>query len=531
MVGQILQPVAGPLKCPRCNMLFQVAAPQPAPVSAQPMRPAPVRYDVPPQAAEHAPESSGGAAVWLLLGAVVLALAAGGVGLAVYLHSANKAAEEEALRKESERAEPSPAPRVAPVLSTKEKKVNAAIDKGVAYLKDRLLGTDQLYYTFGTAPGHETGANALAGLTLLECGVKATDPAVAKALGAVELELEKMNFTYAQALSILFLDRLDPPRKGKAPSKYQPQIRKLALRLAAGQYEHGGWSYNNPVPKSETELTALELKLRDNNFTPRKLPGKLQEDNSNTQFAALALWVARNHGVPVDPVLVRVGERFRQSQRKDGSWAYHLNEVKHFNHSMTCAGLLGLAVARGISNDKDAEQNKAISRGFEFLKDKVGTTYRLAKESADAHRQWSLDEYAYRKRWTEARGPERPKIIAEYKKEMPERLKQIEGNSANGLLIRADAWGDLYFLWSLQRTATIYDLKKVAGVDWYDWGSEIIVTAQKSDGSWEDRFPGVPDTCFALLFLKRANLVKDLTDKLRQLGATGTTSTTPARKD
>jgi hypothetical protein len=44
------------------------------------------------------------------------------------------------------------------------------------------------------------------------------------------------------------------------------------------------------------------------------------------------------------------------------------------------------------------------------------------------------------------------------------------------------------------------------------------VASQKADGSWDDRFPGVPDTCFALLFLKRANLVKDLTDTLRALG-------------
>jgi hypothetical protein len=513
-------------------MLFQVVAPPPAPFSAQPMRPAPVRYDAPPEAPDHAPESSGGAAVWLLLGAVVLALAAGGVGLAVYLHSANKAAEDEAQRREGERTEPSPAPRVVPVLSAREKKVNAAIDKGVAYLKGRVLNKEPLSYVyFNTAPGPETGANALAGLTLLECGLKASDPAVAKALEKVEKEIDGMNYTYALALSILFLDRLDEPKKGKGPSKYQPQIRKLALRLAAGQFEKGGWNYYNPPLKTDQQFEDLEKKLKDKSFTPRRLTGNLVEDNSNTQFAALALWVARKHGVPVESSLVRVGERFRDSQQADGSWSYMLRNQYHFNHSMTCAGLLGLAVARGVSDDRDAKQNEAMARGFEYLKIKVGTTYRLDKKLADDQHQWILDDYAYKKRWIEAPATERQKILEEHNKVMPERLKQIKGNVSQGLLIRADAWGDLYFLWSLQRTATIYDLRKVAGVDWYDWGSEIIVVAQKPDGSWEDRFPGVPDTCFALLFLKRANLVKDLTDKLRQLGATGTTSTTPARKD
>src|SRR5262249_19240609 len=79
----------------------------------------------------------------------------------------------------------------------------------------------------------------------------------------------------------------------------------------------------------------------------------------------------------------------------------------------------------------------------------------------------------------------------------------------------ADAWGDLYFLWSLERVAVIYDLKKVEGKDWYAWGSAILLASQRPDGSWQDRFPGVPDTCFALLFLRRANLAKALPDELR----------------
>jgi hypothetical protein len=66
--------------------------------------------------------------------------------------------------------------------------------------------------------------------------------------------------------------------------------------------------------------------------------------------------------------------------------------------------------------------------------------------------------------------------------------------------------------------AVVYDLKTVAGKDWYAWGSEILVKTQNQDGSWTDRFGGLPDTCFALLFLKRVNVVKDLTAQLRLLG-------------
>jgi hypothetical protein len=88
---------------------------------------------------------------------------------------------------------------------------------------------------------------------------------------------------------------------------------------------------------------------------------------------------------------------------------------------------------------------------------------------------------------------------------------------SKGMIFGADAWGDLYFLWSLERVAMIYGLKEVGGRDWYTWGRKFVLPKQDKDGSWKERFPGVPDTCFALLFLKRVNIVKDLTDKLQRL--------------
>src|SRR5260370_24477 len=43
-------------------------------------------------------------------------------------------------------------------------------------------------------------------------------------------------------------------------------------------------------------------------------------DNSNTQFALLALWAARNQKLPLDPTLQLVVRRFRNSQTANGSW-------------------------------------------------------------------------------------------------------------------------------------------------------------------------------------------------------------------
>src|SRR5262249_9029899 len=80
-------------------------------------------------------------------------------------------------------------------------------------------------------------------------------------------------------------------------------------------------------------------------------------DNSNTQFATLALWVARKHGLPVDAALGRVDARFRGSQNPDGGWGYVPTSTGRRHHegstaTMTCAGLLALAVSHGVAAAK-----------------------------------------------------------------------------------------------------------------------------------------------------------------------------------
>ena len=49
------------------------------------------------------------------------------------------------------------------------------------------------------------------------------------------------------------------------------------------------------------------------------------------------------------------------------------------------------------------------------------------------------------------------------------------------------------------------DMKTIGQKDWYGWGAEILLENQTADGSWNgDYATGGVDTCFALLFLRRA---------------------------
>jgi hypothetical protein len=76
--------------------------------------------------------------------------------------------------------------------------------------------------------------------------------------------------------------------------------------------------------------------------------------------------------------------------------------------------------------------------------------------------------------------------------------------------------GFYYFLWSLERVAMVLGLDTIGGKDWYGWGAEILLRSQRPDGSWEGNYGlGGADTSFALLFLVRANLARDLSAALR----------------
>src|SRR5439155_26471946 len=133
-----------------------------------------------------------------------------------------------------------------------------------------------------------------------------------------------------------------------------------ALRLVAGQSITGGWTYYCPHLKdAESKAldallkkhkglasSALDLKrvdvskltLENNREVPARIkelavwrddiitipklePRQKDSDNSNTQFAILALWAAKRHDLPLERTLALIVKRFRKGQdREEGSW-------------------------------------------------------------------------------------------------------------------------------------------------------------------------------------------------------------------
>jgi len=433
---------------------------------------------------------------------------------------------------EDPKPEPPPPPRLPP---DEQEKVDKAVEKGLAFIKKQPTNLAQ--------NGHGVGLVALQGLTLLECGTPADDPQVKAIAEFIRDQSPSRYETYNISLAILFLDRLGDAADRK-------HIQSLALRLVAGQQVDGGWTYTcakRLTPAEEEELLGilketqprnpLELfigpdgKVSPDYVVPRPgeklpefiLPGKgtdgettpgnakgervqdiakalekaspnlknipgLQppgttqiaasnSDNSNTQFAILAVWVASRQDIPMERTLAMLVKRFRKTQDHQGRWGYQWNGGGTV--AMTCAGLLGLGAGYGMTAgpaDKAARQpavqDKAVQSAFKALE----------------------------------------QVIDKPKRNGPN--QRFENAGVN-----------LYFLWSLERVGVMYNVTNIGDKDWYRWGAEVIVAHQKPDGSWVDAsYPGGNpgeaariDTCFALLFLKRANLAKDLSKKLEYI--------------
>ncbi len=359
--------------------------------------------------------------------------------------------------------------------------IRAALDKGVVHLKKRMEKVGEIAPIDGRFPKDaHTGTIALVGLALLEAKVPRDDPAIQAALRVVRESGPSNQMIYSLGAILFFLNRLHDAEPLQAEDRVL--ARTLALRIIAGQCEDGRWSYLNPPVTPAQEEKLLE-KLQSNKYKPTGIGRPHPPSNSMTQFALLSLWGSSQHGIPVRPAILAAARTFCQKQNADGTWGYDM--PGHYSGSTlrdanTCAGLIALAMDKTLREDRSFGGNTVGDPPADALADE-----RCAK--AFAHLAGVIGRTI-----TNVPNPD-PAV------------------GHRGGIIRAEAWGDYYFLWSLERVAVIYDLKTIDGKDWYGWGSDVILKNQRPDGSWLDRHGDVPDTCFAMLFLARANLAKDLT--------------------
>ena len=428
------------------------------------------------------------------------------------------------------------------------KEIDEAIKSGADYLKDQYKGASTKQVTGGP---NGIGAAALAGLALLESGTPASHPSVKAITAAVRDSAFTTRQTYHITLCMLYLDKLGDPAD-------VPLIQMLGVRLLAGQSGIGGWTYDcvesvpllderalrsallNPEPTSGNKQPATpstanpgknslpgsskpgavklhpEVERYQNKLAAVRIQARI-DDNSNTQFGVLGIWVARKYGVSVESALDLIEKRFVNSQMSTGGWPY-AGSLKAGSPSMTCAGLLGLATAIGRREERmrseaakvDASPKNGLGPPTQLAPDEKTTTPKALPDALDKAVQ---------------------KGLASVGSALASTTDGMGRGKGTRFLLNGGSLGDrdLYFLWSVERVGVIYGLNKIGGIDWYEVGAEELVAAQNISGSWGRGGRGAEvDTAFAILFLVRSNPALELSNSLQRGFSTAELRSGPA---
>ena len=441
-------------------------------------------------------------------------------------------------------------------IPTRAADTDAAIQKGAQYLEGAIKGG-------AITVEYKVGGSALAGMALLEAGMKPDSPGVAAITKHLREVALAQTETYPVALCILYFDKLAEKTSDLADEGI---IQILGIRLYAGLNSTGGWSYNTWDAVSAQELTRLSAALQKNELSTKApdkpveeskksekpddgflKPGAKQtpaqagngklhpeaatlltqvkqtiqargrsavtgDDNSNTQFGLIGLWVATRHGLTLNDAFTLIETRFLQTQSaNDSGWSYSsaMPGVSRSTPAMTCAGLLGLAVGAGTRNSLKAEKNKdkpvdpakpMDDDPFSNPKAKPEKANKGIGKPAEAALT-SLGKFLGATRGNAAQGPGRG---------------GADPQGIRGLQDFVGAGNGFYLLWSVERVAMAYALDTIGGVDWYAWGCGHLLPAQGQDGSWGlDTYGHAINTSFAILFLTKSNSVRDLSNKIK----------------
>ncbi len=316
--------------------------------------------------------------------------------------------------------------------------VNKAIDNGVTYLK-RNWDKDTHWESFviTSLTSMKGGITALATLSLLNCGVKPTDEVVGKALAYLrKLPPEK---TYVVALcNLCFAEVRDP----KDLPRVEANTKWLLETAVRRNGKLVGWSYPDPNIQ--------------------------RSDASNTQYALLGLYAAKQCGVKVpDDEWKQIQKLYLDTQiseSKDlGSWSY-LDLDRSGSFTMTTAGVCGLLIAR-----------MGLEESGQELDAKTGVAARCGvypeNEAVRKGMNWIGTEFAFDK--------------------------------------AKAAKSTYYNVYGIERVGRLSGQRFIGKADWYREGCDFLVKGQRTDGSWsaneEDDFKGVNviSTAFGLLFLSK----------------------------
>ena len=361
-------------------------------------------------------------------------------------------------------------------------RVDQAIKKGVQFLRT------------AESPAElegEGNSDELILLTLLHAGVAPGDPKVQELLKAVlEAPLSK---TYKVALQAMCLEELDRV-------KYQSRIYHCAQFLVDNQCRNGQWSYGKSTRLGDLPTGTPTESRRDVASTPKvrefgapeervkptpqlrisvkkQRDGPDRGDNSNSQYAALGLRACHEAGIILP----------KETLERAMSWWRKCQE--------------SVAKEKEEKDDKDEKKGKKprpavptgpaapepLGWGYD---EKTNPGEETGSMTAGAVGALVIYNFILGKDW----------------KADPQVARGLAWLGKNFTAVRNPGEEDwhYYYLYGIERAGMLTGLERFGTHPWYSTGAKVLLDAQKADGSWKVSEKSTWDTCFAILFLRRA---------------------------
>jgi hypothetical protein len=368
------------------------------------------------------------------------------------------------------------------------KQVSIAIDKGVNWLRKKQdregswgpLGAGNRAYGGGESQGQgylfPSGPTSLALYTLLKCKVPANDNIVKKGFAWLKNENhDKPGSSYELSMLLLAVTAtadqaktLKASDKAVAKDKLSGPMRAWAQTLVSELLDRRkakGWRYQVQGAQNGEE-----------------------EDISSTQLAALALFAAHRAGIKVKSGIWEDILEFSMAQQDETgpevTWEDPLTKAKEVHKAR------GFAYLRAMN---DSEFNRSVGSMTACGVGNVMMARYILSDAGRKRAEWDLR-------------PDAKKV----QESVYDGLAWLDHNwspFANPLKGNADVY-HMYWLYSFERMMDLIGKQLLGKHPWYSEMGQQILNKQKEDGSWDTESTHEPqdtlDTCFALLFLKRA---------------------------
>ncbi|MGI8982237.1 MAG: hypothetical protein ACR2FY_23640 [Pirellulaceae bacterium] len=297
------------------------------------------------------------------------------------------------------------------------------------------------------------GGDCLIGLCFFKAGVE-DHPKIAHAIKRCqEASAGSLNVidNYSLGIALMFLCEV-------GPQKHHDVITKFTNEFFTRQQPIGGWSY----------------------------PNFKTGDTSQTQYAVLGLWMAKNFGkmdIPIDKI-EGVCAWLMRTQDPTGGWGYQGVDP----------GALTKVQQNGVTLTLSASGGGAMY----MLADLLQVTQRV--EVANAPKAKALQDVVVPGK----KDPRSPLTVILDPGDIKNTLAAADRVLGNGFSAQTQ-WNH-YYMYSLERYHSFRE-KAGGGRDntWYDQGFAHLAKTQKSDGSWEGSDSPIICTCLATLFLVRSS--------------------------